>query len=147
MLRRVDANVSRVKAQEWGGLILPHKGRHPLTTVWCLNKKGKLRGRVGGNVEVQNAPTVIGQNQEDVKNVETDRGHGEEINGDHLLRVILKESSPSLRGRFVSADQVFADAAFRDVDAEFERFAMDQRRTPNGISRHILRIRSRPRAK
>src|SRR5215469_969655 len=40
---------------------------------------GPLRGRVGGNVEVQNATTVMGQNQENVKNLEADRGNGEEI--------------------------------------------------------------------
>jgi len=39
-----------------------------------------LRGRVGGNVEVQNAAAVMGQNQENVKNLEADRGHREEIN-------------------------------------------------------------------
>jgi len=44
-----------------------------------------LRGRVGGNVEVQNAAPVMGQHQKHVKNLEADRGHGEEINGDQLL--------------------------------------------------------------
>jgi hypothetical protein len=34
--------------------------------------------------------------------------------------MILKECPPALRGRFVSADHIFADAAFSDVDAEFE---------------------------
>jgi hypothetical protein len=34
--------------------------------------------------------------------------------------MILKECPPLLRGRFVSADHVFADAAFSDVDAELE---------------------------
>ena len=92
-----------------------------------------LRGRVGGNVEVQNAAAVMGQNQENVKNLEADRGHREEINGDQLLRMILEESAPSLRGWFVSANHVFADAAFSDVDAEFEQFAMDARCSPKGI--------------
>jgi len=49
-----------------------------------------LRGRVGGNVKVQNATAVMGQNQENVKNLKADRGHGEEINGDKLLRMILE---------------------------------------------------------
>ena len=75
---------------------------------------------VGGNVEVQNAAAVMGQNQENVENLEADRGHREEINRDQLLGMILKECPPALRGRFVSADHVFADAAFSDVDAEFE---------------------------
>jgi hypothetical protein len=41
----------------------------------------------------------MGQNQENVKNLETDRGHGEEIDGDQLLGMILKECPPALRGR------------------------------------------------
>ena len=55
-----------------------------------------LRGRMGGNVEVQDATPVMGQNQENVKNLETDRGHGEEVDGDQLLRMILKECPPVL---------------------------------------------------
>ena len=47
-------------------------------------------GWVGGNVEVQNATAVMGQNQEHVKNLETDRGYGEEIDGD----MILEEGAP-----------------------------------------------------
>ena len=45
---------------------------------------------MGGHVEVQNATAVMGQNQENVKNLKADRGHGEEINGDKLLRMILE---------------------------------------------------------
>jgi len=78
-----------------------------------------LCGRVGGNIEVQNATPVMGQNQENVKNLETDRGHGEEINGDQLLGMILKECPPALRGRFVASQHVFADIALSDVNAEF----------------------------
>ena len=62
----------------------------------------------------------MGQNQENVENLEVDRGHCEEINRDQLRGMILKECPPALRGRFVSADHVFADAAFSDVYAEFE---------------------------
>ena len=64
-----------------------------------------LRGRVGGNIEVQDATSVMGQNQENVKNLETDRRHGEEIDGDQLPGMILKECPPVLRGRFVSANR------------------------------------------
>jgi len=36
-------------------------------------------GWVGGHIEMQNAAPVMGQHQENVKNLEADRGHGEEI--------------------------------------------------------------------
>ena len=62
----------------------------------------------------------MGQNQENVKNLEADRGHREEINRDQLLHMILKECPPALRGRFVTSQHVFADTALSDVDAKFQ---------------------------
>src|SRR6516225_653889 len=79
-----------------------------------------LRGRVGGNVEVQNAAPVMGQNQENVKNLEADRRHGEEIN--RLLGMIFQEGAPRLRRWPMAAQNVFADTAFSDVDTELEKF-------------------------
>ena len=85
------------------------------------------------HIEVQNATPVMGQHQEHVKDLETDRGHREEIDGDKLLGVILQECASGLRRRFAAAHHVFADAALTDVDAEFEQFAMDTGCTPTGI--------------
>ena len=56
-----------------------------------------LRGGVGGHIAVQNATPVMGQNQKHVKDLETDRGHGEEVDGDQLLGVILQKGAPGLR--------------------------------------------------
>jgi hypothetical protein len=99
---------------------------------------------VGGNVEMQNAAQVMGQHQKHVKNLDTDRGHSKEIDGDQLLRMILQKCAPRLRGRFVSTDHVFADGALSEVDADFEEFALDAGCTTQvGFSRHIPRIRSR----
>jgi hypothetical protein len=50
-----------------------------------------LRGRAGSHVEVQNATPVMGQDQKHVKNLETDSGHREEVDGDQLLGVILQK--------------------------------------------------------
>ena len=55
-----------------------------------------LRGRVRGHVAVENAPTVMGQNQKDVKNLETEGGHGEEVDGDQLREVIVQKGAPGL---------------------------------------------------
>src|SRR5215472_14752136 len=75
----------------------------------------------------------MGKHQKQVKNRKTDGGDGEEIDGDQLLGMILKEGTPSLRGRFVAAQHVFADTALSDVDAQFEQFAKDAGCTPAGI--------------
>jgi len=42
--------------------------------------------------------------------------------------MILKECPPVLRGHFVSADHVFADAALTDVEAKFALELPSQRR-------------------
>src|SRR5712691_2709976 len=85
---------------------------------------------MGGHIEMKNTTPVMGQYQKHVKDLETDSGHGEEIDGDQLLGVILQESAPSLRRWLAGANHVFADAALTDVDAEFEQFTVDAGCTP-----------------
>src|SRR5438445_3007996 len=92
-----------------------------------------LRGRVGGHIEVQNATPVMGHYQKHVKNLETEGGYGEEVDGDQLLGMILQKGAPGLRRRLAAAHHVFADAALPDVDAEFEQLAVDAGCTPTGI--------------
>jgi len=75
----------------------------------------------------------MGQHQKHVQDLETDTGHGEEVDGDQLLSVILEKCAPGLRRRLAAAHHVFADAALTDVDAEFEQFAVDAGCTPSGI--------------
>jgi hypothetical protein len=67
----------------------------------------------------------MGQHQKHVKDVEADRGHREEVDGDQLLGMILEKRVPRLRRRFAVAHHVFADAALTDVDAELEQLTVD----------------------
>src|SRR5258708_5757880 len=67
------------------------------------------------------------------KDLETDGGHSEEVNGDQLLGVIPEEGAPGLRRRLAAAHHVFAYAALTDVDAQFEQLTVDAGRTPTGI--------------
>jgi len=59
--------------------------------------------RMGGHIEVQNAPPVMGQYQEHAKNLETDGGDSKEVDRDQLLDVILQERAPGLRRRLATA--------------------------------------------
>src|SRR5664280_1312607 len=54
-----------------------------------------LCGGVGSHIEVKNATPVMGQYQKHVKNLETDGGHSEEVDGDHLGEVVLQERARS----------------------------------------------------
>jgi hypothetical protein len=40
---------------------------------------------MSGDIEVNDAPAIMGQHQEDVEDLETDRRHGEEIHRDQVL--------------------------------------------------------------
>jgi hypothetical protein len=75
----------------------------------------------------------MGQYQKHIKDVETDGGHCEEVDGDHLREVVLQESAPGLRRGLAAAHHVFAHTGLTDVDAEFEQFTVDAGCTPPGI--------------
>ena len=93
---------------------------------------------MSSHIAVDNATPVMGQHQKHVKDLETDRGHSEEVDGDQLLGVILQEGAPGLRRRLAAAHHVFAHAALTDVDAEFEQLTVDAGCTPTGIlSAHL----------
>jgi hypothetical protein len=60
-------------------------------------------------------------------------GAEEQTKQEQTSSFIGRSSAPSLRGRFVAARNVFADAALRDVEAKFEQFTMDAGCTPKGV--------------
>ena len=92
-----------------------------------------LRGRVRGHVAVENAPSVMGQNQKHIENLETEGGHAEEVDRDQLREVIVQEGAPGLRRRLATAHHVFADAGLADVDAQLEQLPVNPRCTPPRI--------------
>ena len=92
-----------------------------------------FRRRMGGHVAVNNTTTVMGQYQKHVKDLETEGGHGEEVDGAQLRDVILQKGAPGLRGRFAAAHHVFADAALADVDAQLEQITVNAGCTPTRI--------------
>jgi len=55
-----------------------------------------LRSRVAGHVEVENAATIMDQDQKHVEDLEANGRYGEEIDGDELGDVVLEESAPGL---------------------------------------------------
>ena len=72
------------------------------------------------DVEVHDPPPLMRQHQEHVQNLETDGWHGEEINRDQLLDVVVEKGPPDLAGRFSSPDHIFADAGLANVNSELE---------------------------
>jgi hypothetical protein len=63
--------------------------------LWALEAQEKADWR-----------TNPGQHQKDVKDLKTDRGHREEVDGHQSLGVILQKCAPSLRRRLAAAHHV-----------------------------------------
>ena len=82
---------------------------------------------------MNNTTTFMGQYQKHVKDLETEGGHGKEVDGDQLRDVILQKGAPGLRGRLAAAHHVFAHAALSDIDTKLEQLPVDAGCTPNRI--------------
>ncbi len=73
-----------------GGIV--RKGVHDLLG-------GPEGGGVLGDIEVEDAPAVVREHDEDEQNAQARAGNSEEIDGDQIREVIGQERAPSLRRR------------------------------------------------
>src|SRR5688572_15987794 len=80
--------------------------------------------------EVENAPTLMRKHEEHVEDLKADSRDGKEVYGHKRLHMVVKEGSPGLRWRFPVSDEILAHARLPDIDAEFEKLAVDSRRSP-----------------
>src|SRR5215472_5018542 len=85
------------------------------------------------DVEMHDPPSVVRQHQQHVQGLKADRGHGEEVHGDHGLDVILQEGPPGLRRWLPASRHVLAHTSLADVDAEFEQFTVAAWRSPQWV--------------
>src|ERR1700687_3197918 len=83
-----------------------------------------FRRRMGGHIDVDDAPSIMGQYQEDVQDLEPDGRYGEEIHRDQVVDVVRQERAPRLRGRILAPHHVLADAGLPEVDAQLEQLAV-----------------------
>ena len=80
------------------------------------------------------APSML-DHKETIQELETQRGHSKEIHGDDHFAMIGEEGEPA-SGRIATAprmSQISGYGAFRDVESDPEKLAMDLRRAPARI--------------
>src|SRR6516164_11107825 len=82
---------------------------------------------------MQYPAAVVSQHQEYVQHLKPNGWHREEVDRYHTFDVILQERPPGLRRWLAASRHIFANAGFADVDAEFEEFAVDARRSPKRV--------------
>ena len=88
---------------------------HPLgSRVWC-------------HAEVQNPAPPMLHDEEAVKQLERQRWHGEEVEGNDHLAVILEESQPALAALTAAADtsQVPRHGSFGNLEAKLLQLSVD----------------------
>ena len=91
------------------------------------------RGAVD-DLEVKHSASTMRQDDQDVKDLESEGGDGEEVDGNHPVEVIAKKGLPVGRRWAARArDHVFGNASLGNVEPELEQFPVDSRSTPQRI--------------
>jgi hypothetical protein len=88
-----------------------------------------------GDVEVQNAPTVMGDDEKTVEHTETDRRHSEKIHRRNGFPMIMKKGKPALGGLGISRSTLNppGDRSLGNFKTQHEQLTMDARRSPSSI--------------
>jgi hypothetical protein len=107
----------------------------------------ELLSRPGGggmlsDVEVDDAPAVVSEHDEDEENAAASGGHGEEVDRDQVADVVGKECPPGLRGLGAALRHEPGDGALGDVEAELQELPADAGRTHKGFAAAIFLTRA-----
>src|SRR5712672_3044584 len=106
--------------------LIPGKGLRYLT-------RDPFCRRICCDVDPDEVSAAEPDDDEGIKQVETDRWNHEQVHGGDVRRVVAQEGSPSLAGWPPSFDHVLGDARLRDLKPELEQFAVDAWRAPKWI--------------
>jgi hypothetical protein len=96
---------------------------------------GPVGGGVLGHVEVDDAPAMVSEHDENEEHAQACSGGCEEVEGDEVSDMIGEERPPSLGGRGAPPGEQPGDGALGDIEAELEEFPMDSRGAPEGVRR------------
>ena len=87
------------------------------------------------DVDVQDAPSIVADDEEAVEHAERDRWHSEEIHGRNRFPMVSKEGQPALGSVRISRRSFHptGDGSLGKVKTEHEEFAMNPRRSPSWV--------------
>ena len=95
--------------------------------------RGPCGGRMGRNVHVDDAASVVRQHDEHEQHTERGRLDREEVDRGELGDVIGEERAPRLSRRTTATPEVLRHGGLRHVDAEFLQLAVDAGRSPEWV--------------
>ncbi len=113
-------------AQEIGRRRVVREGVHDLLG-------GPVGGGVLGHVEVDDAPAMVSEHDENEEHAQARGGHREEIEGDQASDMVVEERPPGLRRPGAPLRHEPGDGALGHVDAELQELAMDSWGAPEGV--------------
>jgi len=88
---------------------------------------------IRGDVEMQDAPSVMSQDQEDEEDLIPHGWYDEEVDGRDVSDVILQEALPGLRRRLPLTDHVFRNRRLVEFDPDLSQLADNVWSTPERI--------------
>jgi hypothetical protein len=91
--------------------------------------------RMLGDIEVQDAPTIVTDDEKAIERAEGDRRNSEEVHRGNRFPVITEKGKPAL-GRLRIASCPFhptRDRSLRDIKTEHEKLTMDAWRSPRWV--------------
>src|SRR2546429_831635 len=91
-------------------------------------------GRMRCDAEPYDLSSAVPHDQQSIEQTKRDCRHDEQIHRGDPIRMIAKESLPTLRRRASSPGHILGHTRLPDFDAELEQLSMDPRRSPQRIS-------------
>src|SRR5262244_3672501 len=85
------------------------------------------------DIKVDDTSTMMCEHDEDEQNLEPDGVYREEVDRNELGHMIGEERSPRLGWRLEMADHVFSNGRLGNLNAKFEEFAVNSRRSPERV--------------
>src|SRR5437867_1196170 len=94
---------------------------------------GPVGSRVFGHVEVDDAPAMVNEHDENEEDAQARGGNREEVEGDQVADMVGEKRPPRLRRPGTPLRHQPGDGALGDVDTELPKLAMDSWGAPEGV--------------
>ena len=100
---------------------------------------------MGSDVEVQDPPASVLDDEKAVQQFECHGWHGEEVEGSDYLAMVLEKAQPTLArvAPATNSPKIPGHTSFRDDEAELLQFSVDLGAPQSGFSSARRRIRPR----
>ena len=93
------------------------------------------RTGISRHIEMQDAPTIVADDEKAVQNTKSERWDGEKVHRSNGLAMVSEERQPSLHRVWISrgSPDPSRDTPFREIESQLEQFAVNTRCSPGRI--------------